>query len=62
MLKTDVLNDRSRRAIERVGARLDGVIRNERFVRGRVRDACYYSVSDRDWPEVRRHLEALLER
>lgn len=61
-LKTDVLNERSQRAIERIGARLEGTIRNERIVRGRARDARYYSVIDRDWPAVRRHLEDLLGR
>ena len=62
-LKTDALNEWSRRAIERIGAKLEGVIRSERIVRdGRVRDACYYSVVDREWPEERRHLERLLAR
>jgi len=62
-LKTDVLNERSRRAIERIGAKLDGVIRNERTVRdGRIRDACYYSFIGGEWPDARRHLERLLAR
>lgn len=62
-LKTDVLNERSQRAIERIGAKLEGVIRNERFLpNGRLRDAKYYSIVDRDWPEVRRRLEAFLAR
>lgn len=62
-LKTDVLNERSRRAIERIGGKLDGIVRNERVVReGRIRDACYYSFIDREWPDAERHLEALLAR
>lgn len=62
-LKTDALNERSQRAIERIGGTLEGTIRNERIVRdGRVRDARYYSVIDRDWPDARRRLEALLGR
>ncbi len=62
-LKTDVLNERSQRAIERIGGTLEGTIRNERIVRdGRVRDARYYSFIDREWPEKKRHLEALLDR
>jgi RimJ/RimL family protein N-acetyltransferase len=62
-LKTDVRNERSRRAIERIGAKLDGVIRNERFTRdGRLRDACYYSFIDRDWAEAKGRLESLLAR
>lgn len=62
-LKTDVRNERSRRAIERIGGRLDGIIRNERVMpNGSVRDACYYSFIEREWPDARRHLEALLAR
>ncbi len=62
-LKTDALNERSQRAIERIGGTLEGTIRNERIVRdGRVRDARYYSFIDREWPEKKRRLEALLER
>lgn len=62
-LKTDVLNERSRRAIERIGAKLDGVIRKEGIMwDGRVRDACYYSVIDGDWPDVRQRLKDLLAR
>jgi RimJ/RimL family protein N-acetyltransferase len=61
-LKTDVLNERSQRAIERIGGTLEGTIRNERIVNdGRIRDARYYSFIDREWPEKRRGLEALLE-
>lgn len=60
-LKTDVRNERSRGAIERIGAKLDGVIRSERILsNGTVRDACYYSIVEREWPEARRRLEALL--
>lgn len=62
-LKTDVLNERSQRAIERIGAELEGTIRNERIVTGgRVRDARYYSFIDRDWPEAKTRLERLLAR
>ncbi len=60
-LKTDVLNERSQRAIERIGAKLEGVIRNERFLpSGRLRDAKYYSIVDREWPSVRDRLQARL--
>jgi RimJ/RimL family protein N-acetyltransferase len=62
-LKTDAINIRSQQAIERIGAKLEGTIRNERFLpNGRLRDAKFYSIIDREWPEVRRHLEALLAR
>ncbi|HEY6958427.1 MAG TPA: GNAT family protein [Candidatus Limnocylindria bacterium] len=59
-LKTDVINERSQRAIQRIGATLEGVIRNERFLpNGRLRDAKYYSITDRDWVAVK---EPLLRR
>lgn len=62
-LKTDERNERSQRAIERIGATLEGKIRNERIVKdGRVRDARYYSFIDRDWPATKAHLERLLAR
>ena len=62
-LKTDLNNERSQKAIERIGARREGVIRNERIVwSGRVRDAVYYSLIDRDWTETKNHLERLLAR
>lgn len=62
-LKTDLINERSQRAIERIGATLEGVIRNERFLpNGRLRDAKYYSITDRDWPAVRERLVRALER
>ncbi|TAK35021.1 MAG: GNAT family N-acetyltransferase, partial [Lysobacteraceae bacterium] len=61
-LKTDALNERSQRAIERIGGTLEATIRNERIVRdGRVRDARYYSFIDREWPEKKAHLESLLK-
>ncbi len=62
-LKTDAINVRSQQAIERIGATLEGTIRNERIMpTGRVRDAKYYSIIDRDWPDVRRSLERRLAR
>ena len=62
-LKTDVINERSQRAIQRIGATLEGVIRNERFLpNGRLRDAKYYSVTDRDWPVVKERLLRQLAR
>lgn len=62
-LKTDARNERSQRAIERLGAKKEGLIRNERIIRGeRVRDAYCYSVIRQEWPEVKAHLEDLLRR
>ena len=62
-LKTDVINERSQRAIQRIGATLEGVIRNERFLpNGRLRDAKYYSITERDWPAVKERLRHRLAR
>lgn len=62
-LKTDERNERSQRAMERIGATVEARIRNERVVRdGRVRDARYYSFIDREWPAAKEHLERLLAR
>lgn len=60
-LKTDALNDRSRAAIRRIGAREEGTLRNHMITAsGRVRDTVYYSILDREWPEVKRGLERRL--
>jgi RimJ/RimL family protein N-acetyltransferase len=57
-LQTDALNERSRRAIERLGARLDGVLRSHRVCDdGRVRDSAVYSVLRDEWPAVRERLQ-----
>ncbi|NOJ76869.1 GNAT family N-acetyltransferase [Myxococcus xanthus] len=59
--KTDQHNARSRVAIERLGARFEGVLRHHKLVRGGVvRDSAYYSVVDTEWPEVKVRLEGLL--
>lgn len=56
--RTHVLNHQSRRAIERLGAKLDGVLRNETRTRdGNLRDTCCYSIIESEWPTVRTHLE-----
>lgn len=62
-LRTDVLNLRSQRAIERLGARRDGIIRRAAVRRdGSVRDTVMYSVLAEEWPEVRARLVERLER
>ena len=59
-LKTDARNERSRRAIERIGGRFEGIRRRHvPAVDGGGRDSAYYSILDGEWPEVR---EALLAR
>lgn len=62
-LKTDLLNLRSQRAMERLGFTREGVLRRHMVVAGgRVRDTVYYSVVREEWPAVKRHLEGLLPR
>ena len=57
-LRTHRLNEASRRAIEGLGAQLDGILRNHRRqADGTLRDTCVYSVVEHEWPTVRRHLE-----
>jgi RimJ/RimL family protein N-acetyltransferase len=56
--RTHFLNHQSRRAIERLGARLDGVLRNHtRAKDGSLRDTCVYSIIASEWPAVRTHLD-----
>jgi N-acetyltransferase len=60
-LKTDALNERSRRALEALGATFEGIHRQHMLVRdGENRDSAWYSVTDADWPAVRAHLEERL--
>ena len=60
-LKTDALNDRSRRAILRIGAREEGTLRQHVICSdGRVRDTVYFSILASEWPEVKLGLEARL--
>ena len=57
-LKTDRRNARSRAAIERIGGRLDGVLRAHTVGRdGALRDTAYYSIIESEWPAVRASLE-----
>jgi len=56
--KTNRRNTRSRTAIERLGARFEGILRHHMLVRGgQVRDSAYYSILDTEWPEVKAGLE-----
>ena len=57
-LRTHVMNTQSRRAIERIGAKLDGILRQHmRMPNGTLRDTCVYSILDNEWPTVRAHLQ-----
>ncbi len=61
--RTDNENHASQRAIERLGARKDGVLRHHALRRdGTVRDTVMYSLTAREWPEVKAHLEHQLAR
>jgi len=61
---TDARNDRSRQAIERLGAGFEGVLRRHRrsAATGQLRDTAVYSVVTPEWPTVRRRLESMLAR
>lgn len=61
--RTHFFNQQSRRAIERLGAKLDGILRNhQRVADGSMRDTCVYSIIASEWPAVRAHLTWQLER
>jgi len=61
--RTHFFNHASRRAIERLGAKLDGVLRSHtRLADGSLRDTCVYSITAAEWPAVRRHLTERLAR
>ena len=56
--RTGFVNFQSRRAIERLGAKLDGVLRShQRYTNGTLRDTCVYSIIASEWPVVRAHLD-----
>jgi N-acetyltransferase len=60
-LKTDSLNERSRRAIVRIGATEEGTLRNHMVTySGRLRHSVYFSVIESEWPAVKRRLEEKL--
>jgi RimJ/RimL family protein N-acetyltransferase len=60
-LKTDSLNERSRAAILRIGAREEGIFRNHMITAsGRIRHTVYFSIIDSEWPAVKARLETKL--
>ena len=62
-LNTDRRNARSRSAIERIGGRLDGVVRANRVASdGTLRDSALYSIVESEWPEADAALRASLAR
>ncbi len=61
--RTHRLNVQSRRAIERLGAQLDGVLRaHQRMPNGTLRDTAVYSITAAEWPTIRTHLDFQLTR
>ena len=60
-LKTDGLNEKSRNAILRIGAKQEGILRRHTMTHtGRIRDTVYFSILDSEWPEVKSRLESRL--
>jgi RimJ/RimL family protein N-acetyltransferase len=61
--RTHYFNRQSRAGIERLGAKLDGVLRQHMLGRdGTLRDTCVYSILDREWPTVKAHLSYQLSK
>jgi N-acetyltransferase len=61
--RTHRFNQQSRRAIERLGAQMDGILRNhQRAANGTLRDTVVYSITADEWPTVRAHLDFQLSR
>jgi len=62
-LKTDSRNERSQKAIERIGAKKEGVLRNHMILLdGYIRDSVFYSVLDTEWLDVKKNLEVMMDR
>ena len=61
--RTDRRNERSRVAVERLGARFDGMVRAAQIAYdGTIRDSAVYSILDSEWPEVKERIEGRLRR
>jgi RimJ/RimL family protein N-acetyltransferase len=59
--KCDALNAPSRAAAERLGFTYEGIFRQHMVYRGRSRDSAWFSITDQEWPNVRKALEDWLE-
>ena len=60
-IKTDARNVRSQKAIKRIGAKQEGILRNHMILPdGRYRDSVFYSIIDTEWAEVKTRLEKML--
>ena len=61
--RTHFFNHQSRRGIERLGAKLDGILRSHQLASdGTLRDTCVYSIIASEWPTVKSHLNWQLSR
>ncbi|WP_374611885.1 GNAT family N-acetyltransferase [Sphingorhabdus sp.] len=61
-IRTDAFNFQSQRAIERLGAKKDGILRNHAYLKGRLRDLVVYSIIANEWEGVKRNLQMRLAR
>lgn len=60
---TDYLNQASRNAILRLGAKMEGILRSHMVMPdGRIRDSVIFSITNYEWPGVKQHLMSKLER
>jgi RimJ/RimL family protein N-acetyltransferase len=60
---TDELNDASRAAILRIGAKQEGIVRNERIMPdGRKRNSVRFSIIDSEWPDLKKMLQQKMQR
>jgi RimJ/RimL family protein N-acetyltransferase len=55
--KCDAMNEKSRRAALRLGFSFEGIFRNHMIVKGRNRDTAWFSITDSEWPPIKRRLE-----
>lgn len=61
--KTDSRNIRSQKALERIGAVREGILRKHMILKnGYIRDTVYYSIIDDEWPGIKSHLQALMNK
>jgi len=62
-LKTDSRNERSQKAIERLGSKKEGILRNHMILPdGRYRDSVFYSILDTEWAEVKMNLKVMMRK
>jgi RimJ/RimL family protein N-acetyltransferase len=60
---TDARNERSRAALERIGATMEGILRSHRMAADLIpRDSVRYSILDAEWPATKQRLRQLIER